>query len=363
MALDCDCTQGDVGGEAAGSLGARLCLRRGLSTAHADRMSAPALRSHADVMLIHSPRQLVAVLPHVLQFHPHDSIVCVGLDGAQIACVARFDIDDSATCDLEPVLTALRQCEQPAYVVVVYSDGPVALCDVDHIVAQCGGVAQLDVLAVGAARWRSLLCEDQSCCPPDGHPMDESVDVLAVDLVAMGSAPFASRDDVVSSLETRSLSVRELADRDAAFSEDSRPWDCTRQGLDDLLALLTQEIPMPWPQAAMCCQLLDDFRWRDAVLRHIHDNVALRLPVRASVTDLVTRCPERYVAPLATTLAGVVWLDGNSALARIAVDRALEADASYTLARLLDRALRSGVPPRVWVDSLRALTVEDCLAA
>jgi hypothetical protein len=193
--------------------------------------------------------------------------------------------------------------------------------------------------------------------------LDDTVDPLTVDFIAAGSAPFATRDDLAAALAPKALDADEARARTEAFDALLTPWSCSRQGLTDLVTLLRQRDPMDWAQVALCCTLLDDFRWRDALLRQVLEDASLRLPVRATLMDIATRCPEAYVASTATTLAGVVWLDGNGTVARVAVDRALESNPEYSLARLLDRAFEAGIPPRVWIDSLSALTVDECMAA
>ena len=101
---------------------------------------------------------------------------------------------------------------------------------------------------------------------------------------------------------------------------------------------------------------------RDGLLRQMLDQPNLRLPIRTTLLTAISQAHERHVAPLATALAGCAWLDGNGALATVALERALEADPSYSLARLLDRAISHSVPPSVWTESLEAVSYEECLA-
>jgi hypothetical protein len=75
----------------------------------------------------------------------------------------------------------------------------------------------------------------------------------------------------------------------------------------------------------------------------------------------VARAEQEFVAPLATVYAGIAWLEGQTQLTRLAVDHALQVDASYSLAQLLDIALRHNVPPAVWSSSLAAVSIDACL--
>ena len=65
-------------------------------------------------------------------------------------------------------------------------------------------------------------------------------------------------------------------------------------------------------------------------------------------TDVTRRAiPETTAAP-ACLLAIAAYLSGDGALANIAVDRSLQADPGYSLARLLRSSLLAGVSPEVW---------------
>ena len=131
---------------------------------------------------------------------------------------------------------------------------------------------------------------------------------------------------------------------------------------DRVQELVTSGKPLTWNELATVAAGFDDFRVRDAVLRHLLETPRFRMNARVTLMDAVRRCSPERVAPFATVLAGTVWLDGNGPLARVAIDRALESDADYMLARLLDRAVSAGLSPRVWAESLAALTREQCLA-
>lgn len=315
-------------------------------------------------MMIVSPRQLLAAIPHLLAFHPTDSLVCVGLDDQETASVARLDWPPGDHTPPEGFLNALRHSASPSYVLVVYTEADAALADVVHVVGAMGDVPQLDVLHVRGQRWRSLLCSDDNCCPGAGHLLDASSEPIAVEFVAQGSAPFASREDLAQCVAARALTNEQAAARDAAFADMSvQSQHMTSVNVKWALEVVASPHATNWPDAARLCGVLADFRGRDAVLRHLLDQPQARMSARSTLIDLVTRCPVRFVAPVATTLAGVVWLDGIGSLARVAIDRALDADADYSLARLLDRALANGVPPSVWAESLAAVTVDECLAA
>lgn len=100
---------------------------------------------------------------------------------------------------------------------------------------------------------------------------------------------------------------------------------------------------------------------RDGCLRYLFDHQEAREMVALNLEQLLTECVNHERAAVATVLAGCYWLDANMQATRTALDSALEADSTYSLARLLDVALKHGVPATVWADSLAAVSPEQCL--
>jgi hypothetical protein len=62
-------------------------------------------------------------------------------------------------------------------------------------------------------------------------------------------------------------------------------------------------------------------------------------------TDALRRAEPELVPAPASLLAFAAWRSGNGPLARVAVERALHADPSYSFALLIDDVLCSGVDP------------------
>ena len=64
--------------------------------------------------------------------------------------------------------------------------------------------------------------------------------------------------------------------------------------------------------------------------------------------ELVRRAaPELTVAP-ACLFAFSAWLNGEGAMARLAVDRALAQDPGYSMGLLMEEVLDRALPPSVW---------------
>jgi hypothetical protein len=84
---------------------------------------------------------------------------------------------------------------------------------------------------------------------------------------------------------------------------------------------------------------------------------------RAWLTELVAVVPGHWCAPVAATLAALVWQQGDGAFAGIAAEHALSADPGNTLAELVHRGAGSGVPPMIWREVFGAFSLAELRAA
>ena len=160
-------------------------------------------------------------------------------------------------------------------------------------------------------------------------------------------------------------SARATAIQDAAekFSADlSKDAFSARVNLvESVFAKWQGNEPFSWADHGQLCVALSDIRARDGLLRRLHDAEELRANVGEHLNREIDRAHEDWLAPLATVFGGITWLDGDAELTRTAVDRALGIDPGYSLAQLLDIALRHNVPASVWSSSLAAVSFDACL--
>jgi hypothetical protein len=124
---------------------------------------------------------------------------------------------------------------------------------------------------------------------------------------------------------------------------------------------LQDSADLSWKEHAELSVGLCDIRTRDGLLRMLHDSPEHREQFQAHLNREVVRSREEFIAPLATVLAGISWLSGQTQVTQLAVKHALEIDSSYSLAQLLDIALRHNVPSTVWSSSLAAVSFDACL--
>ena len=323
-------------------------------------------------MIVNSPRQLLSALPHLIGFHPDNSIVTVALDDDEILTIARIDFSPEPIQIPNSMLATLRQCKKPAVVLVAYCESEITLDQLTELVPQSQEFQVLDALWVRHRRWSSLMCNDSECCPELGIELSE-VTATELEFVLAGSAPFASREDLANRLESVDLLTKDVSLRDDAVNRVSQEFSAQEQKhqsklagrvefLDRLVQLWSHNATWDWDAYGLLTVVVSDIQMRDGLLRQMLDQTNLRLAIRTTLMTAVSQAAEEHVAPLATALAGCAWLDGNGALATVALERALSTDPSYSLARLLERAIAHNVPPSVWTESLEAVSYEECLA-
>lgn len=173
-----------------------------------------------------------------------------------------------------------------------------------------------------------------------------------------------------TSLQAPTLSAQQIKQRNTqlvkaanAFAEAVTTDAFSARGelVNKIFERLQSESDLSWKEHALLSVGLSDIRTRDGLLRMLHDLPELRGQFQSHLIREVTRAQQESIAPLATVYAGIAWLEGHTELTRLAVDHALQIDATYSLAQLLDIALRHNVPPAVWSSSLAAVSFDACL--
>jgi Domain of unknown function (DUF4192) len=348
---------------------------------------------YVDPLVLRGPDAIPALIPHLVGFHPAASLVLLGLaEGSHLVRVTlRFDLPPAGVAVTEVVdewsvaVGALTRADALETVLAVYPSGAEdPWCDgargelprrelVDALVDELAdaGVRTLDALCVVGTRMRSYQCTDPRCCPAEGRVVAESESLrVGASLVARGSAPFASRRALVSSLDPRA-SGDPVA---LAVATERRLLDPVRWGAEEVdsfcvgLGVLADSRMDPMlvpPLAALGEALCARITSRDLLLRALSVDAAPEaLPAARAVLGEAVRCARGVdVAPAASVLAVCAWVMGDGAAARVALDRALAADPAYSLAGLVAAALDAATPPWTWVAMMRDLSVETILGA
>lgn len=355
--------------------------------------SAAGFPDAAPPLKVKGPADLIQAVPYLLGFHPAESLVAVALRGARqrLDLTLRLDLSDEADSsdadsnDATSMIVAdyLARNRADAAVLVVYTEsahpGSETLGDlprsslVDAVARELElrGIAVQDRLLVSRGRWRSYLCTDAACCPPEGLalPSAAAASVVSATATYAGLAVLPSRDALVESLRpVRSVAragmeqalVRAEEEMTRQFLAGISPADArgqTRALITDTLArFASPPVSVTDDEAARMIVGLADIQMRDEVCDWASGEH--REALRPLLTYLVRRAfPPHDVAPL-TVLGVVAYQQGDGALASIALDRALLADPTYRLALLAQEALQRGVRP----EALRAASRKRIIA-
>ena len=147
------------------------------------------------------PDGLIAVVPHLLGFHPDRSLVITGAAAPRqrVSLVLRYDLPDPPEHQLSAEIAAhatriLRRQQITTAAIIGYGPGHLVTPAADHARQQLAdaGIAVADVLRVHDGRYWSYLCTSLDCCPPDGqlapsaHPAAAALDATGISAAASG---------------------------------------------------------------------------------------------------------------------------------------------------------------------------------
>jgi hypothetical protein len=324
-------------------------------------------------MIIKTPRQLLGATAALIGYQPDNSLVLVAMSEEEVLSIVRLDWPNETIPLPQEIARATKNAPKPSLVLVAYTESALTLDRLIELVPSAKDYQLLDALWVRQGHWGSLMCDDETCCPMGGHALS---DLVSADLApgSIASAWFRSREDLSAKLESIDLSQDEMYARDnargALGEQFARSLTASKESpskirsdlLDELMCQLDFVKPWDWQQHALLALVVGDIRMRDGFLRQMLDHPSMRLTIRSVLIAQTSRAQEADVAALATALAGCAWLDSDGELASLALERALASDPSYSLARLLDRALIHAVPSSVWSESLEAVSYDECLA-
>lgn len=323
--------------------------------------------------IVKGPVDLVATVPYLLGFDPRDCVVCVAVHDGAVAVAAHLRLpgpaeDDSPDWTAVADLIAARGHQ--AFIV-----GYGTADQIDAAVEQCAepiAAAGVEVTAAMRVHDGRIYCLGSSCgCPPDGIAYDPDTSTVPAQATVRGIAPLADRDAVDALLDpvTGPDRDRMAAATTAAMHRLARALSAGRPataGLNvtawlatgpppDLVADGIAAVREAFAAAAAGQTLLDEqVAWLATVLLipAVREHAWLASDGsdahRTLWIDVTRRAVGRTAATPASLLAVTAYLAGDGALASAGVDRALTAEPTLQLARLVGVALRAGIPPAVW---------------
>ncbi len=312
---------------------------------------------------------MLAVVPHMLGFHPDRSLVVLGIGGRrqQVRVTFRYDLPDPPDPDLAADIVGhaadvLARQHITAAIIVGYGSGPLVtpLADLLRRELPQAGIAVRELLRAESGRYWSYLCQEPSCCPADGVPFDVGTHPAARELSAVGGTVHPNRAALAATLATlpaAAAPMRRATDRALSRAGDMVAAAAASGGAAGRLLIpagrdaVAEAIACyrdgrritDWDQLAWLSVTLADLRVRDDAWARM--DPAFSAPHQRLWTDLVRRARPEYVPAPASLLAFTAWQVGAGALAVAALDRALAADPRYSMALLLAEAIQAGLPP------------------
>ncbi len=313
---------------------------------------------------------MAIAIPMLLGYHPEESLVVSCLNGAAVDLTMRFDLANLSATDAFADELAGRIALTPADVtfIAVFTDarpasGVLPHADVIEELYDDHRFRVVEAVLVSGRRWWSYLCPDQTCCPAAGRPLDDSSEVatsLSAAFALAGAGVLADRKSLVDSLSVApdldlavarrqlSTATQRLATTNAAqrLAESRSLVDTLADRFADPRAELADA------EAASLAATLRDVSARDDLL------VQAVPPQRREAILRVLRAAVRRVspphdAPICTALAWFAYADGDGTTANIALDRALQSDSEYSLARLIEASLERQLPPAALVEVMK----------
>jgi hypothetical protein len=224
------------------------------------------------------------------------------------------------------------------------------------------GIDIKESLIVRNNRFRSMICSDLTCCPPEGSAIPDlgSSRIAAEHVIAGHPMPFENVDGLVQSIAAVPSSFESVwADEVQAFwvsSDSEEIQELQRDGATAIIDLVGEYREGRGAEdrelAARVIGRLSDIQVRDFALGSHTDESADYY--WAMWRDLLRIAPRGFVAPVACLFAAMAYERGEGALAHKGLDRGLGDDDQYSLAHLLRRVFTAGWPPQ----SFSAMRIE-----
>ncbi|MFI6326511.1 DUF4192 domain-containing protein [Nonomuraea sp. NPDC050556] len=303
-----------------------------------------------------NPADLLAAVPYLLGYHPTHSLVAVMIDDRAVKGVIRYDLpeDPGDAPELAHCCAhALVDSAMPSAFLIGYGPGPLVTPVMDGIYSALTSaeVEIIDAIRCQSGRYWSYVCPNPECCSPDGVPYDVSSSTIAASAVTAGMVALPDRDALCQIIahadgpEREPVKTATVAARARAEAQlDTTRWFTeglrhARKCFDHVRA----DRPIPPDDLAWLGVLLTSILVRDIALTLISeygDDVSMRL-----WKEVTRRVEPEYVLAPAVNLGFLAMRAGDGTLARLAAERALAVDPTYSFANLIMAALEYNVSP------------------
>jgi hypothetical protein len=298
------------------------------------------------VVVVRTPDELLAAVPHMLGFNPRESILVVpvsrGLPMARVDLPRTPQDRDQVTRNLRG---HYRRYDRPGVMVAlvcVTEDRRNAELASQHLAAglEKAGVGTQVRLWATDERWVELNTGQAG-----SRTQDTSTRIAAEAVMAGAARPAATRTSLAESLVGDRESLAELLPAVREAAQNSNPVAERNWALDRLEQFHADGNRLSDPDAARLLVAIESTETRDALWEDMsRDNAAEH---SALWTDLTRRAPDQVRTPTASLLAFSNWLEGNGAKAWCALDQ-IPQGPPYPMAALVATVLQGGSHPDMW---------------
>ena len=156
---------------------------------------------------LNSPHDLLAAVPFMVGYHPQDSLVAMALRDDKVVMAMRVDFPDSESIEGISKTIAAHLLREKASEAIIVGYLPTTVGGSDPLLVVREIISGYSIMVkecieVRNGRFRSSLCADLDCCPPEGNPVPELSDsrVTAEQVAAGNPLPFLDLDEMKRSI-------------------------------------------------------------------------------------------------------------------------------------------------------------------
>ncbi len=353
--------------------------------------------TEAAPLVLRNPIQLVASIPYLLGFVPESSVVLTFVDGAGAHLMTvRSDLPVDVELSRNFAYGILEVCGHAisegasSFAAVIYPADGFGRADVRSVISDLADMlaeSPLAILSVHSVR--DGICRDELFPELEPTLLAESGVAAKAEWVGRGATYQESRDDLATWIRGADSVFTEQV---GAFIEaQSRYWErtltrnkSTRRAIEDDIVTYIEGLgsqlsaaPELSPQSPPSVRILAswlvalaDSRVREPVLWRLaapehrpgRGHAAHSHRMLDTMCLMLRNAPDRDSAPLASCVGAFSWQLGNGAMAEIAANYGLAADPGNVLCRLVREAVQTAVHPKVWVEMLQGMTLNELRA-
>ena len=304
-----------------------------------------------------TPHDLLAAIPFMVGYHPKNALVALALREKKVVMAMRVDFPEPGSMLSTNTTIATHLLREGATEAIIVGYLPPGTIEIDPLAPLRDAIAEHGVLVkecieVRGDRFRSSICADNDCCPPEGNPIPVLADsrVTAEQVAAGNPLPFLDLDEMKRSIAALPVdkelnkAIKRVAEIDY---ESDAVVALQREGANAINELALQfaraGISADKELIALVLVRLLDLQVRDYAMGMATEGNSEEL--WDMWRWLLRTAPRGYVAPVAVIFATASYERGDGALAQRALDRAFEDSPKYQMAKLLRRTFAAGWPP------------------